>query len=282
VVFCADRLSWQALCAAVRDAPVAIGVCDEDGRMVAVSRALLKLLRRTQDEIIGRPFLALVCPQDRPVSLTSYFEAVVAAAAGVRTGTTRLRCLTGDHDTMTVEVTWTVTDADETTSACGILYLVPARTGPIATREAGTPVAAPATVSVPAGRSSGSGRRQHLRGGEAAAPASAPCRPSRHPAPAALAAVSPARTRAASAAPLTPEEAAVTALVQFLLERYAEDERDGRELWPGEAHALRRAVHRCERKILDGADTSGASQRALRAFSLRYADHPGYREQWRP
>ena len=256
-MFCADRLSRQALCAAVRDAPVGIGVCDEDGRMVAVSRSLLELLRRTQDEIIGRPFLTLVCPQDRPASLASYFEAVVAAAAGVRTGTTTLRCLTGDHDTLAVEVTWTVTEADETTSACGILYLTPARAGTLATgptRENGAPVAAPA---------------------------GSPCRPSRHPA-CAPAAVSPARTPAASAAPLTPREAAVTALVQFLLERYAEDQRTGRELWPGEARALRGAVHRCQRTILAGADASGASQRALREFGLRYADHPDYRDHWRP
>lgn len=77
-------------------------------------------------------------------------------------------------------------------------------------------------------------------------------------------------------------QAAVICLARFLLERYADDERDGRELWPGEVRALREAVHRCQHTILDGADAGGASQRALRAFGMRYADHPDYRDQWRP
>ena len=120
-----DQPSWQALCTAVRDAPVGIGVCDEDGRMISVSRSLARLLRRSTEEIVGRPYLAFVHPADRPASLASYFEAVVAAAAGVCTGRTRVRCLTGDGDCVTVEVAWTVTEADESTSCCGILYLTP-------------------------------------------------------------------------------------------------------------------------------------------------------------
>lgn len=118
--------SWHALCTAVRDAPVGIGVCDEDGRMIAVSRSLAQLLRRTPEEIVGRPFLAFVHPADRGASLASYFEAVVAAAAGVSNGRTRVRCLTGDQSPVTVEVAWTVTEADESTSCCGILYLTAA------------------------------------------------------------------------------------------------------------------------------------------------------------
>ena len=118
--------SHQALSAAVRDAPIGIGVCDEDGRMLMVSRALAALLRRTTAEIVGRPFLVLLHPDDRPAGLASYFEAVVAAAAGVRNGRTRLRCLTGNGDTITVDIAWTVTDADDSTEACGVLYLTPA------------------------------------------------------------------------------------------------------------------------------------------------------------
>lgn len=118
--------SWQALCTAVRDAPVGIGVCDEDGRMISVSKSLAKLLRLSTEDIVGRPFLAFVHPDDRPASLASYFEAVVGAAAGVCTGRTRVRCLTGDHDCLTVEVAWTVTEGDESTSCCGILYLTAA------------------------------------------------------------------------------------------------------------------------------------------------------------
>lgn len=118
--------SQQALSAAVRDAPIGIGVCDEDGRMLMVSRALAALLRRTTAEIVGRPFLVLLHPDDRPAGLASYFEAVVAAAAGVRNGRTSLRCLTGDGDTITVDIAWTVTDADGSTGPCGVLYLTPA------------------------------------------------------------------------------------------------------------------------------------------------------------
>ena len=50
MVFCAERLSGQALRAAIREAPDGIGMCDEDGRMVAVSGSPLDLVRRIQDE----------------------------------------------------------------------------------------------------------------------------------------------------------------------------------------------------------------------------------------
>ena len=115
--------SCQVLRTAVRDAPTGIGVCDEDGRIVAVSTSLTRLLRRTRAEILGRPFLAFVHAEDRPRALASYFEAVVAVAAGVHDGRTTLRCLTGDQEAIAVEASWTVTDADEASAACGILCI---------------------------------------------------------------------------------------------------------------------------------------------------------------
>ena len=145
--------SWQVLRRAVRDAPAGIGVCDEDGRIVAVSTSLTRLLRRTRGEILGRPFLAFVHPEDRPRALASYFEAVVAAAAGVHDGRTTLRCLTGDQDAIAVEVSWTVTDADEATAACGILYItVPAAAAPVSAPASSThqPAALPDEATAPA------------------------------------------------------------------------------------------------------------------------------------
>lgn len=121
-----ETMSLQALCTAVRDAPVGIAVCDEDGRITAVNRSLARLLDRTRTEIVGRPFLAFLHPADRPAGLASYFEAVVAAAAGVRNGRTALRCLTGGGETLAVEVAWSVTEGDEPAGPCGILYLTPA------------------------------------------------------------------------------------------------------------------------------------------------------------
>ena len=121
-----EALSLQALSTALRDAPVGIGVCNEDGRIIAVNRSLARLLDRTAAEIVGRPFLAFLHPDDRPAGLASYFEAVVAAAAGVRDGRTALRCLTGGRDTVAVDVAWSVTEGDESTGPCGILYLTPA------------------------------------------------------------------------------------------------------------------------------------------------------------
>jgi PAS domain S-box-containing protein len=119
----ADRLSSDALRTAFVDAPVAIGVCDEDGRFVAVNASLARLLRRPGDQIVGRPFLAFVHPAERLASLAAYFEAVVAVAAGTRSGSKRLRCLAGDDAVITAVVRWTVTRPDDLGDQYGILYV---------------------------------------------------------------------------------------------------------------------------------------------------------------
>ena len=102
---------------------MAIGVCDEDGRFVAVSNTLARMLRRPADQIIGRPFLTFVHPDERPASLAAYFEAVVAVAAGVRSGSSRLRYLAGDGTVFSALVSWTVTEPDEFGNQYGITYL---------------------------------------------------------------------------------------------------------------------------------------------------------------
>ena len=110
---------------AFRDAPVAIGICDEDGRFVAVNTALAQLLARPVEQLVGRPFLTFVHPADRPGSLAVYFEAVVAAAAGVRHGHNRLRCLSGTGTAIPVAISWTITEPDGYGTQHGVVYLSP-------------------------------------------------------------------------------------------------------------------------------------------------------------
>ncbi len=105
-------------------APVGVGVCDEDGRFLEVNDSLCVLLRRTRDDVIGRPFLAFVHPEQRSASMASYFRAVVAAAS-CRTSSeqSELLCLTGAGDAIWVSVTWTITEPDENGSQFGIVHL---------------------------------------------------------------------------------------------------------------------------------------------------------------
>jgi PAS domain S-box-containing protein len=133
-----NRLSRQALHAAFLHSPVGIGVCDEDGRFLTISRSLARLLRRAPEAIIGRPFLTFVHPDARAVGLAAYFEAVVAAAAGVRGGNTTLRCLAGNGQSLTLDVSWTITEPDETGRRYGVLYLTDTTTGIATTRGVDT------------------------------------------------------------------------------------------------------------------------------------------------
>ena len=110
---------------AFADAPVAIGICDEDGRFVAVNTALAQLLARPVEQLVGRPVLTFVHPADRPGSLAAYFEADVAAAAGVRRGHRRLRCLSGTGAAIPVAISWTITEPDGFGSQHGVVYLNP-------------------------------------------------------------------------------------------------------------------------------------------------------------
>jgi PAS domain S-box-containing protein len=126
-----DRLSSQVLATALRDAPTAIGVCDEDGRFLAISKSMAQLLRRPAEQIIGHPYLVFVHPDERPASLATYFEAVVSAAAGIRSGQRQLRCLTGSGDVVHVLAHWTVTEPGPDGTQYGIIYLTELPTRPL-------------------------------------------------------------------------------------------------------------------------------------------------------
>jgi PAS domain S-box-containing protein len=117
------RVSRQVLQRALLDSPFGVGVCDEQGRIVAISTSMAQLLRRPAGEIIGRPFLTFVHPDERAASIAHYFEAVAAVAAGVRDGYAVLRCLAGDGETIRLRVSWTISDPDQFGVRCGIVYL---------------------------------------------------------------------------------------------------------------------------------------------------------------
>ena len=118
-------VSRDTLHTAFLDAPCGIGICDEGGKFVAISTSLAHMLRRPENEIVGRTYLRFVHPDDRGSSLAAYFEAVVAAAAGVLRGSREVRYLTGDGSVLTVRVSWTVTGRDECDAQYGVLYFYP-------------------------------------------------------------------------------------------------------------------------------------------------------------
>ena len=121
----AVAVSRDTLHTAFVDAPCGIGICDEGGKFVAISTSLAHMLQRPEDEIVGRTYLRFVHPDDRGSSLAAYFEAVVAAAAGVRRGSREVRYLAGDGSVLTVRVSWTVTSRDECDAQYGVLYFYP-------------------------------------------------------------------------------------------------------------------------------------------------------------
>jgi PAS domain S-box-containing protein len=105
--------------------PIGVGVCDEDGRFVAVNPALTGMLSRRREEMVGRPFLTFVHPEQRSASLACYFRSVVAAAAASPPATehTELRCLSSDGSVVSVSVTWTITKPNQAGQQYGIVHL---------------------------------------------------------------------------------------------------------------------------------------------------------------
>ena len=118
-------VSPDTLRAAFVDSPCGIGICDEGGKFVAISTSMAQMLRRPEADIVGRTYLRFVHPDDRGASLAAYFEAVVAAAAGVRRGSHAVRYLTGDGSVLHVVVSWTVTGRDECDEQYAVLYFTP-------------------------------------------------------------------------------------------------------------------------------------------------------------
>jgi PAS domain S-box-containing protein len=109
------------LAAVFEQAPVGVGVCDEDGRFVAVNDCLLEMLQYRRSAVVGRPFLNFVHPAQRAVSLARYFESVVAAAAPGLVPAARyseLQCVAADGTPRWLAVTWTITSPDD----CGLQY----------------------------------------------------------------------------------------------------------------------------------------------------------------
>jgi PAS domain S-box-containing protein len=118
-------LSRAVLQTAFERSPVGVGVCDEDGRFLAVNSALTSMLSRRREEIVGRPFLTFVHPEQRSASLAGYFRSVVAAASASPPATehAELRCLSGDGSVVWLSVTWTITEPDQAGEQYGIVHL---------------------------------------------------------------------------------------------------------------------------------------------------------------
>ena len=86
---------------------------------------------------------------------------------------------------------------------------------------------------------------------------------------------------------------ATTTLTDFLLARIAEDQADAREhatgWWPNlwrakaECEAKRRIVESVSHDYRWNKDHAGdLAQMVLDLLALPYADHPDYREEWKP
>jgi PAS domain S-box-containing protein len=118
-------LGRSALPTVFEGSPVGVGVCDEDGRFLAVNPALTSMLSRPRKEMVGRPFLTFVHPEQRTASLACYLRSVVAAAAASPPATehSELRCLSGDGSVVSVSVTWTITKPNKAGERYGIVHL---------------------------------------------------------------------------------------------------------------------------------------------------------------
>ena len=120
-----NGLNGSVLLTAFDCAPTAVGVCDEDGKFLAVNAAMSRLLGYSSQDMIGRPFLQFVHPGDRSASLAAYFQSVVAAAAGMAVPAEqgRLRCLDRAEQTVWTMVRWAVTEPGPSGAQFGVLHL---------------------------------------------------------------------------------------------------------------------------------------------------------------
>jgi EAL domain-containing protein (putative c-di-GMP-specific phosphodiesterase class I) len=111
--------------AAADDPSPAIGICDENGRFVTVSPNLARMLQRPPADILGRPYLFFVHPDQRATSLAGYFDSVTAAGNGSPpiTRYCDLRCLTPTDAPLWVSAAWTVLEPDQSGSQFAIIHL---------------------------------------------------------------------------------------------------------------------------------------------------------------
>lgn len=105
-------------------APVGIGVCDPDGSFLVANKALENLLGRRHEQIVGRPFLSFVHPEERAACLAAYFISVVGAQTepahhGARA---EVRFLTGQGNCVWLAVDWAITRPNEDGDQYGIVH----------------------------------------------------------------------------------------------------------------------------------------------------------------
>lgn len=83
------------------------------------------MLQRPPGDIIGRPFMSFVHPDQRATSLARYFHAVAAAAHGQPTTARHcaLTCLTPAHERLEVSVAWTILEPDHSGAQFAIMQL---------------------------------------------------------------------------------------------------------------------------------------------------------------
>ena len=127
----ADRDGWgdltrSVLLTAFAGGPQAVGVCDQEGRFVAVNAAACRLLGHPREQIVGRPFRTFVHPADRAASLAAYFRSVAAAAADTAMPPERgrLRCVDSGGETVEATVRWTVSAPDAIGAQFGVVHLL--------------------------------------------------------------------------------------------------------------------------------------------------------------
>jgi PAS domain S-box-containing protein/diguanylate cyclase (GGDEF)-like protein len=121
----ASAVAIEVLTTAFERAPVGVGVCDEDGRFVAVNESLATLLERPTNALVGRPFLTFVHPDERAASLACYFASVVAAAGDKPQNPAhgQLRCVTGSGGVVWLSASWTITAPDRNGHQYGVVHL---------------------------------------------------------------------------------------------------------------------------------------------------------------
>ncbi|HET6876582.1 MAG TPA: EAL domain-containing protein [Jatrophihabitans sp.] len=114
----------EILQAAFDQSPEGVGICDEDGRFVAVNTTLARLLERDRAEIVGRSFLTFVHPKDRAATLAGYFNSIRNAGDGPNdVDRAELRALTSAGQVVWLSVTWTITRPDAEGRRYGIVHL---------------------------------------------------------------------------------------------------------------------------------------------------------------
>lgn len=120
-----NAVAPEILRAAFDESPEGVGICDENGRFVAVNATLARLLERDRAEIVGRSFLTFVHPKDRAATLAGYFNSIRNAVDDGPNDVDRaeLRALTRAGQVVWVSVTWTISRPDDEGRRYGVVHL---------------------------------------------------------------------------------------------------------------------------------------------------------------